>query len=566
MKLTIKTRIILLCTGITLISGILFMANTVWQIKKENKIMFEKDVKQKRDFLNRYLENIGNRAIETSRFISGNNEFQSAVAMSALSNDSNDIVLLFNEYLKNMELFNILSFTGTQGRTVSGGRETGEKVLPHKSNLCEIVLKDQKPLWGIEKDKNAYKLIGIIPLKIFEEPAGYIELGAYIDDLFMKSLKSMLGAECFFIPARELKPLAFSSTEIKNIILGNKLSEHSNKHNNKKLSMHRIVSGKTAYVLGYLNIQDTQENYIGSFGILIDVSENIKTVSRLVMTSILLSLTIIVIALFVSFALSHSINLKLKKSILRLSRVSSYFASASKQVADASRSLAKGAEEQAELLDQTIASRNEIDGITKQNSKNVIAVDNLMKDTNFILENVSESMSELISSTSQAVSSCEKTTQIAKIIENIAFQTNLLALNAAVEASRAGESGAGFSVVADEVRSLSARSSEAAKNSAALVEQTLVTIRKNNDFVNSTGKMFEDMAAGTSQAGEFLAQITSASIKQVTEINRMDKAMAEIGKLAHESESNARTTADAAAKMNAQAGNLTLTVNELEKL
>jgi methyl-accepting chemotaxis protein len=207
---------------------------------------------------------------------------------------------------------------------------------------------------------------------------------------------------------------------------------------------------------------------------------------------------------------------------------------ASERISSVGRKLSRGALKQASTVEATAASLEQIASMTRRNTQNVTHANGLMIETSKVVREAASSMTQLTSSIDAISKTSDETRKIIQTIEEIAFQTNLLALNAAVEAARAGEAGAGFAVVADEVRNLAMRSSEAARNTAALIEASVAETQNGVDLIYQANKAFTNVAAGAKKIGELLGEVDAASQDQTQGITQVTGAMGEIDRVAQE--------------------------------
>ncbi len=230
--------------------------------------------------------------------------------------------------------------------------------------------------------------------------------------------------------------------------------------------------------------------------------------------------------------------------------------SASGQVASSSQSLAEGSAEQAASLEETSSSLEEMSSMVKQNADNANQANNLMGEANQVVDRAKHSMGDLTKSMEDISGASEETQKIIKTIDEIAFQTNLLALNAAVEAARAGEAGAGFAVVAEEVRNLAMRSAEAAKSTADLIEGTVKKVKGGSDIVEKTNGEFNEVAGSVTKVAELVSEINAASNEQAQGIEQVNKAVGEMDKVTQQNAANAEESASASEEMSAQAQEL----------
>lgn len=195
-----------------------------------------------------------------------------------------------------------------------------------------------------------------------------------------------------------------------------------------------------------------------------------------------------------------------------------------------SSDLASSASQQAAAVEETSSSLEEMASMTRQNADNASEANSLMAEARETVDKANNSMVELTSSMEEIARASEETSKIIKAIDEIAFQTNLLALNAAVEAARAGEAGAGFSIVADEVRNLAMRTTEAAKNTAELIESTVKNIKDGTGLVSRTNDNFFEVTRTSAKIGDLIAEISSASREQAHGIEEINKTVVDIDK------------------------------------
>ncbi len=270
----------------------------------------------------------------------------------------------------------------------------------------------------------------------------------------------------------------------------------------------------------------------------------------------LISLVFLALTITGVYFFSRSISRPITRATYQLTEAAAQVATGSDEVSSASQALAEGASEQASALEETSSSLEEMSSMTKQNAGNAAEADGLMKQTNVVVKKANDAMQDLTRSMQDITSASEETSKIIKTIDEIAFQTNLLALNAAVEAARAGEAGAGFAVVAEEVRNLAMRAAEAAKNTSQLIEDTVHKIRDGSDLVDKTNEAFAAVATNASKVGELVGEIAAASNEQAQGIDQINRAVAEMDKVTQQTAASAEESASAAEEMNAQAAQM----------
>jgi methyl-accepting chemotaxis protein len=281
------------------------------------------------------------------------------------------------------------------------------------------------------------------------------------------------------------------------------------------------------------------------------------------LTAIVFGGSIFTIGLVFALILARTITSLLARVAQQMAGGALQVAAASNQILSSSQALADGASSQAAAVEQISATMEEITAMTRQDAENARQAESLIKEANHVLSATDESMKKLTTSMSEISAASTETIKIVKTIDEIAFQTNLLALNAAVEAARAGEAGAGFAVVANEVRSLAMRATEAAKNTSDLIEGTVHKIKVGSDLVTETNHSFHDVSQAIGKVNITVSEIVGSTKEQSIAISQVNEAITQVDNVTQQNAATAEETAAASEELNSEVKEMRSSVNGL---
>ena len=251
-----------------------------------------------------------------------------------------------------------------------------------------------------------------------------------------------------------------------------------------------------------------------------------------------------------------TIRAKLTKVMRDISQVANQVDSGAYQVSAGLQTLSQGTMEQSISIDGLVSHVTELSSRIKDSSTRCNHASELVDKANGFAAEADTRMTELIESTKKIDQSSAKIVSIIKTIEDIAFQTNILALNASIEAARAGSAGKGFSVVAEEVSNLAAKSSEAAQDTGVLIGHSMEDIQAETESTNHAISAVQTINECIQSIKTLTDEIARASTHQSEMITSVEEGIKDISRVVQANSAAAEESAAVSKELSNQANTL----------
>ena len=306
---------------------------------------------------------------------------------------------------------------------------------------------------------------------------------------------------------------------------------------------------------------------LGGVMVRLDVQESQEQLRAASLGSGLMGLGGVVAVILVLYLLVRGLVVRPLRQVQQtLDQGARQVSAASQETASLSEHLAQGAARQATSITQVSHGLTTAVEASQTTSELTSGAGSLM-DTNIKKStHTLKALTVLMKTMAQVEDDAGQIGEVIKKIDEVAFQTNLLALNAAVEAARAGEAGAGFAVVAGEVRALALRAGEASRSTQDLLERLAERVRSSGESLRMVSDDFEGIVESATVMGEKTHSITFASRELAEAMAAIDQETQELEQITQKLAPDTEELAAAASQLRAQAATLAQVMEQLVRL
>ncbi len=244
---------------------------------------------------------------------------------------------------------------------------------------------------------------------------------------------------------------------------------------------------------------------------------------------------------------------QMKETLLSIGESSSHVSCGSGDLAKASQSLAEGATEQAGAVEELHATISDITATMEKSAQS--AEESYSKAQHYAdaADSSREEMHRMMEAMGRINEASARIGDIISKIESIAAQTNLLSLNASIEAARAGDSGRGFSVVADQIRELANQSAKAAVDTRELIEGSIKEVAEGNSSAERAAHAIESVVDGIKQIAEFSRNLKNMVEDQTEAVRQAEVGVDQISEVVQVNAATAQQASATSEELSAQA-------------